>query len=553
MSKTRTDFDVTNDEMKEILGSDEAPATVKSNKHVMSRIWALILAAAPIVLLCLFPTLIFIAQAGTVHYAIYEEKSFLDAFLAIVKEFMGQDGIAGFYKDVANAPTDFAGYTMFGFLPVLNNAGLFGKIYSVAIYAIPVAMVLTVIFAIVALFSGKAAPKMVRAIAFVNLFVYGTYALAIAGFDKYFLFKTKYMDHLIPVGVLLGTVVVSLLFYLGYSFGKVKGIGGVNVLLMILTAVFAAALVYVYFFDDEMKVRVLLAAYSISEKKSILPFLKEQDLYKYLVFALAGLSVLSLFFSAVRISTKKGFGFDIFRNVINLLVVGFAIFLAFTADGFKDLEFMDLHLYLIVAAAAALLQIIVCGIAKGKLKKKAKAAAEAPVEEVVAEEPVEEVTAEEETGVIAEAVRYEAPETVYTPPVEETVEEPVVIEEEPVVAIEEEPVEEETVVAEEVPAEEVTEEPVVAEKAVETPVAGYDFYNSKSFDPFIASLNNVERQQFTEIFILKYKGETKNLPDYEVGGDNTDFFRKIFIYLGQYREKIPAGLLGKMYNFAARN
>jgi hypothetical protein len=125
------------------------------------------------VLLCLFPTLIFIAQAGTVHYAIYEEKSLLDAFLAIVKEFMGQDGIAGFYKDVANAPTDFAGYTMFGFLPVLNNAGLFGKIYSVAIYAIPVAMVLTVIFAIVALFSGKAAPKMVRAIAFVNLFVYG--------------------------------------------------------------------------------------------------------------------------------------------------------------------------------------------------------------------------------------------------------------------------------------------------------------------------------------------------------------------------------------------
>ena len=43
---------------------------------------------------------------------------------------------------------------------------------------------------------------------------------------------------------------------------------------------------------------------------------------------------------------------------------------------------------------------------------------------------------------------------------------------------------------------------------------GYDFYNCQSFDPFIASLNNEERNQFTEIFILKYKGVMPEIPDY---------------------------------------
>ena len=559
MSKNRKDFDVTNDEMKEILGSENATAvkTAKPKKNVMSRIWALILAFAPLALICVFPTLIFIAQSGTPHYAIYKEKTLLEAFLAIVKEFAGQNGFAEFYKDVANAPTDFAAYSMFGFLPVLNGAGLFGKIYSVGLYAIPVSAVLTVIFAIVALFSGKAAPKMVRAIAFVNLFVYGSYALAIAGFDKYFIFKTKYLDMIIPVAVIGGTAVLSLLFYLGYSFGKVKKIGGVNLLLMILTTAFAGALVYAYFFDSEMKVRAILAVYSVSEKKSILPFLAEKALYKYIVFALAGLSVFNLFFSAVRLSTKKGFGFDIFRNIVSLLVVGFAIFLAFTQDGFKDLELMDLHIWLIVAAVSALFQIIVCAIAKKSIRKKAKAVketpvVETPVVEAPVEEPVVEEPAQEETGVYAEAVRYEAPETVFEAPEEETVEEPAA-EEEPAV---EEPVVEEPAVEEviaEVVEETPVEEPVVAEKTEDAPIADYDYYNSKSFDPFIASLTNEERKQFTEIFILKYKGETKNLPDYVVGGDNKDFFRKIFIYLGQYREKIPSSLLGKMYNFAARN
>ena len=82
--------------------------------------------------------------------------------------------------------------------------------------------------------------------------------------------------------------------------------------------------------------------------------------------------------------------------------------------------------------------------------------------------------------------------------------------------------------------------------------AGYDFYNSKSFDPFIATLSVEERNQFTELFILRFQGTMPELPEYQVGGDNKEFFRKIFIYLGQYRDKIPSALLGKMYQYSLK-
>ncbi len=80
----------------------------------------------------------------------------------------------------------------------------------------------------------------------------------------------------------------------------------------------------------------------------------------------------------------------------------------------------------------------------------------------------------------------------------------------------------------------------------------YDFYNCQSFDAFIASLTNEERNQFTELFILRYKGVMPEIPDYVVGGDNREFFRKIFIYLGQYRERIPNDLLNKMYIYSTK-
>ncbi len=72
------------------------------------------------------------------------------------------------------------------------------------------------------------------------------------------------------------------------------------------------------------------------------------------------------------------------------------------------------------------------------------------------------------------------------------------------------------------------------------------------FDPFLISLTNQEKEEFIDLYVLKVKGLMPEIPGYVVGGDNKDFFNKVFIYLGQYREKIPGTLLNKMYNFSMK-
>ncbi len=72
------------------------------------------------------------------------------------------------------------------------------------------------------------------------------------------------------------------------------------------------------------------------------------------------------------------------------------------------------------------------------------------------------------------------------------------------------------------------------------------------FDPFLITLGEKEKNEFIDIYVLKCKGIMPEIPGYVVGGDNKDFFNKVFIYLGQYRDKIPEDLLAKMYQFSMK-
>jgi hypothetical protein len=72
------------------------------------------------------------------------------------------------------------------------------------------------------------------------------------------------------------------------------------------------------------------------------------------------------------------------------------------------------------------------------------------------------------------------------------------------------------------------------------------------FDPFMMTLTSEEKTQFVDLYILKCNGPMPEIPAYNVGEDNRSFFNKVFIYLGQYREKIPDGLLAKMYQFSLK-
>ncbi len=72
------------------------------------------------------------------------------------------------------------------------------------------------------------------------------------------------------------------------------------------------------------------------------------------------------------------------------------------------------------------------------------------------------------------------------------------------------------------------------------------------FDAFLITLNEKEKNEFIDLYVLKCRGIMPEIPGYVVGGDNKDFFNKVFIYLGQYREKIPGDLLAKMYSFSMK-
>ncbi len=71
-----------------------------------------------------------------------------------------------------------------------------------------------------------------------------------------------------------------------------------------------------------------------------------------------------------------------------------------------------------------------------------------------------------------------------------------------------------------------------------------------SYDPFVSMLTTSEMNEFGDLFIANKFGLQSYIPQYIIGGDNKDFFNKVFIYLGRYRNNISDALLDKMYRYA---
>lgn len=69
-------------------------------------------------------------------------------------------------------------------------------------------------------------------------------------------------------------------------------------------------------------------------------------------------------------------------------------------------------------------------------------------------------------------------------------------------------------------------------------------------DAFINGLTAAERDEFNKLFISRIYGENKRLPAYVVGGDNREFFTKVFVFMGRYRNVISDGLLEKIYEYS---
>ena len=486
----------------------EAPkkeAKAPKKKNVASRLFALLLAVAGV-------AVVFLLNVNVVVGNAVKEMTLFTA----IKDLFG------------GASTS----KLFGLPALATTACLAGIVAAIALYLLLLALALCVVFALVALFSGKKAPALVRLVAFFFTLGLMTYALVIYMYTTLTAGKaTIDLYTLAPAGV--GAFV-----YFVLAVAKVGKKAWVNTIQLIFSIVAVGALAYIL----------------ITYHKDFNAGLKNLVSFRIASLAILGVAFFTILIGAIRMQTKKGLGFDLFRYILQLIVGGATCYVAITS---KASEKMFLILA-IVSAVVSLFQIVICILqknsGKAKKEKKVKEKKEEKVEEEpVAEEPfafapVYEAPAPAPAPVYEMPAPAPAPAVVSAPVVEESFEEkyPEYTVEEYAEAMPYEggPVEG-VAVAEEV-------NPTFVAPPAQVQTAGYDFYNSKSFDPFIASLNETERNQFTELFILKYKGVMPELPDYEVGGDNKTFFRKLFIYLGQYRDRIPDGLLAKIYQFTVR-
>ena len=223
------------------------------------------------------------------------------------------------------------------------------------------------------------------------------------------------------------------------------------------------------------------------------------ELEKNILFGVLGFTLLNLFIATFHTMSMKALGWDIFRYLLQLIASLIACYVGYAAD----LHAGEYLLYCLIAAAISTLQIIFVTI---KLLKS---------HQTVAEVSVNNALSDFETEEYVEAYEYEGG---------------------PVAGVE---------IAEEV-------NPTALSKAGYSDKHDAAELVGNGFDAFMFTLTEEEKAEFIDIYVLKSKFNMPEIPAYVVGGDNKEFFNKVFIYLGQYREKIPAALLTKMYRFSMK-
>ncbi len=471
------------------------PVSPAQSSNVFYRIFALLFALAPVAVLYFLKVQVLTFKEGLV----VENYKLLDFFIKLFAE----DG--------------FAATKLFNFLPMTCQIGSFlGTAHNAALYLIPVSMVVCIIAGIVAIFTRKAAPIITRAILFVEVIVYGAYALSVmlpCFYNKISIGEN--LDYAI-LGILAGAFLVFCIL----SFVKSGKRALIGLLIFLLTVASVGAVYYACCAKDT----------------AIRTFVREKELYKWIVFAVVCVYFLFVALGLMGVAARKLLGVDIVRCVFMLLMGGGVIVASFLVEGLS--EFL---LYGIISAAIAFVTLVVETII---VSVRASKENEVEQKEQTYENPAEEYEykyedEEEEEEELEPEVEEPAPVATEEPAPAPVVAVPVVTA--PVA------VEEPTPTQAPAPEQEVAPE-VVAPVAVAPESDAY----GGAFDAFIGMLTAEERLQFTQIFLLRSESKLPEIPEYKIGGDNKAFFRKIFVNLGSLRARIPDGLMEKIYQFSIR-
>lgn len=418
----------------------------RKKKNVSYRLLAVLFAAACVAALFL-PLNVFVK-----NFAI-EEKNFLKIAKAIL-----------------DSDTE-----IFGFIPVLTGKSTLGIASSGALYFFALTLALGFVLCLIAVFTAKSSPALVRTAIFFVTCGAAAYAISVLAISSY-------------------SSSLSLTF--DWWSIAVAGFGAVWYFVLMLAKVGKAAWLNAVQLLLSLASTALLLLALTRDRTAVSAFIEEKKLYEICMLAAVGVSFANLLITAIRLTKKKGLTFDICRYILVLLVAAGACCLNYLSD-MKSKIFAT---YAILAAGTSFVQLLIASLQlKHRKGKKVRAPKEKKQKRKVSEERVS-------------AMPYEG--------------EPVAVN----MAKEVRPVE--------------NPSPVFASDC------NADY--GKKFDAFMTTLAEEERTQFIDLYIIRCNGPMPEIPKYDVGGDNREFFNKVFIYLGQYREKIPGVLLSKMYQFSMK-
>ncbi len=373
---------------------------------------------------------------------------------------------------------------LFGFLPVLAGTSTLGVGASVALYLLATVLVVGVVLCIIAIFTAKKSPALLRTATFVVTVGVAVYALSVVSITAYMAKLAISFD--IWSLVLAG---VGAVLYFALMLAKVGNVAWLNALQIVFSTLVCAATMLAVVYDGHILSGIMHSGKLV---------------YEILLLAILALALCNLLITVLRAMTKKGLVFDLCRYIVMLVaaVVGCCL------NYIMKLDSKAFTLFMIIAGAVSLVQIVIISIQlRCRCQKTRPQKVKAPKPVKVREERL--------------ARPYEGAPV----PVDMAKERPVVA------------------------AQPVT---VTTAKVAPSVTEVEPSQIGNKFDPFMMTLTSEEKTQFVDLYILKCNGPMPEIPAYNVGEDNRQFFNKAFIYLGQYREKIPDGLLAKMYQFSLK-
>lgn len=288
-----------------------------------------------------------------------------------------------------------------------------------------------------------------------------------------------------------------------------------------------------------------------------------------LLILVAVFTVINLISDVIGLSTGKKYKKDrspskngasnTFALVRYILTLVFAAAIIVITFAYKKIE-LQTGLYLWLLVAVLLISIINAAartaVDNARYKKGALAPSAEAQQRLVLEDPAFAAqplpVAEEIAEPEPEQPAYEPLPVVEATPAEDfdepAVEEPAyeplpVVEATPATQtemFEEEPVVEETPVVE--PLSAPLEQPEEPEEITRTV-----YIYGGATDEFMDTLTDNEKVEFVELFLKKSKGTVNGVPDYQIDGDNSDFFPAVFVHINRYRNIVSDALMTKMY------